>query len=206
MAGWNCAHKSNYFENAMNLLEIDLGEEGKQYISSWFRGGTGLCSKIPLERGGDVFAPLPAGTPRERALQFKVGGLTSWRETCVWFERHLEQLSDRTGDGSLVFQDVWAKPQDPARGFDGLFFDRSSGVYYVLGAHEINAAAISLTMRRIKSFLLVAVFCKCSFRPADLSSPGILDETLIDEMANNAQEVFVTAYDREGMVVWVRKD
>jgi len=190
----------------MNLIEMNLGEEGKEYILSWFKGGTGLCSKIPkeLERGGNVFAPLPAGTTRERALQFRWGGLMSWRETCVWFERELEQLSGRSGNGSLVFQDVWAKPQDPARGRGGLFFDQSGSVYYVLGPHEINAAAISLTMRRVKSFLLVAVFCSSSFRAAELSTPGILDETLTDEMANNAQEVFVSAYDREGLVVWRR--
>ena len=178
MVDWNYVHKSNNSEIAMNLIEIDLGEEGKEYISSWFRGGTGLCSKIAteLERGGDVFAPLPPATPRERALQFKVGGLTSWRETCGWFERHLEQLSGRTGNGSLVFQDVWARPQDPARGRDGLFFDRSNSVYYILSPHEINAAAISQTMRRIKSFLLVAVFCNFSLPAADVPTTRILDE------------------------------
>lgn len=192
----------------MNLKEISLGEEGKEYISSWFRGGLGLSSKIPrqLEQGGDVFAPLPAETSRERALQFETGGLTSWRETCAWFERELERLSGLAKDGSLVFQNVWAKPQDPIlKEYDHVFFDRSSSVYYVLGHHDINAASISTTMRQVYSFLFVAVFCNFSFSVADVPTTRILDETIIDGMAANAQEVFVSAYDREGLVVW-RKD
>jgi hypothetical protein len=191
----------------MNLKQINLGEEGLNYVASSLRGWPGLCSKIPrqLERGGDVFAPLPAETPRERALRFNTGGLMSWRETCVWFERELEQLSRRTDKGSLVFQDLVARPQDPGReGNDRLFFDQPS-VYYIIGPHEINAATISRTILEIDSFLLVAVFCNFSFSAADVPSTRILDETLIDEMANNAQEVFVTAYDREGLVVWRRR-
>lgn len=191
----------------MNLKQINLGEEGLEFVASSLRGETGLCSKISvkLERGGEVFAPLPAGTPRERALQFKAGGLMSWRETCVWFEHELEQLSGRTDNGSLVFQDVWFGPQDPVRGgYGGVFFDRSN-VYYVLGPHEINAAKISRTMLRLHSFLLIAVFCAFSFPAADVPAPRILDDTMIDEMARTAQEVFVSAYDREGLVVWRRK-
>jgi len=188
----------------MNLKELNLGEEGKAYISSWFTGGTGLSSRIPsqLERGGDVFAMVPAETTRERALQFKTGGLLSWRETCAWFEREIEQLSSHTDKGSLVFQDVWLRPQDAVTGgFDGAFFDQSS-VYYILGAHDMNAAAISSAMLQITSFLFVAVFCNLSFQPADVPATRVLDETLIDAMANNAQEVFISAYDREGLVVW----
>jgi hypothetical protein len=188
----------------MNLKEINLDEEGKAYISFWLTGATGLSSRIPrqLGQGGDVFAVVPAGTTRERALQFKTGGLMSWRETCVWFERELEQLSGCNDNGSLVFQDVWFGPQDAIRGgFDGAFFDQSS-VYYILGAQDMNAAAISRTMLQIKSFLLVAAFCNLSFRAADVPATRVLDETLIDAMANNAQEVFVSAYDYEGLVVW----
>jgi hypothetical protein len=159
-----------------------------------------------VERGGDVFAVLPVGTPRERALEFRTGGLMSWGETCAWFERELEQLSGRMGNGSLVFQDVWFGPKDPVRGgSDGVFFDRSS-VYYVLGPHEINGTTISRTMLRMKSFLLFAVFCNFSFSAGDVPTTHILDENVIDEMANNAQEVFVSAYDREGLVVWRREN
>ena len=186
---------------------MNLGQEGKEFISAWFRGGVGLSGKIPmqLERGGEVFAPLPPQTRRERALQFEAGGLLSWRDTCMWFERELERLSGRTANGSLVFEDLVARPHHPFReGYDRLFFDDQSTVYYVLGPHDISAAAISETMLRVRSFLLVAVFCNFSFSAADVPATRILNDTLIDGMANNAQEVFVSAYDREGLVVWRR--
>jgi hypothetical protein len=140
----------------MNLIEIDLGKEGVEYLSHWLGGERGLCTKLArqLARGGDVFAPLPAGTSLDRASEFRWGGLLAWRETCAWFDREIEQLRGRADKGSLVFQDVWFTPQDAVRGgFDGALFDQSS-VYYVLGPHEINAAAISGTVRRLHSFLL----------------------------------------------------
>ncbi len=188
----------------MSLQHINLGEEGLEFVVSSLRGELGLCSKLSLqmERGGDVFSLLPGGTSRARALQFGTGGLMSWRETCAWFERELEQLSGRTANGSVVFQDVWFTPQDLVReGYDGVFFDRSC-VYFVLGPDEINAAAISRTILRLHSFKLVAAFCNFSFDAADVPTTRILDEALIDGMANNAQEVFLSAYDREGLVVW----
>jgi hypothetical protein len=190
----------------MNLKEINLGEEGLAYLASYLKRETGLCAKIAvlLERGGDVFAPLPVGTTRQRALQYKAGGLLSWRETSVWCERELKQLSHLTDNGSLVFQDVWAKQQDPVWGeHDGLFFDRSS-VYYVVGPHDFNAAAISLAVRQIISFRFVAVFTNFNFRAADIPPTRVVDETFMDEIAHGAKEIFLSAYDQEGLVVWRR--
>jgi hypothetical protein len=192
----------------MNLKEINLGEEGLELLASSLRGELGLCSKLAreLEQGGDVFAPLPEGTSLGRALQCKWGGLTSWHETSMWFERELEQLRGRTDNGSLVFQDVWFTPQDPVRGgYDGVLFDQSS-VYFILGAHDINAAAISETIRRMNSFKFVAVFSNFTFRAAEVPPTRVVAETLIDEIAHGAQEVFLSAYDQEGLVVWRPKN
>lgn len=191
----------------MNLKQMNLGQEGLAYVASRLTGELGLCAKLSrqLERGGGVLAPLPATTSPDRALQFKAGGLMSWGETCVWFEREIEQLSGRTANGSLVFQDVWFRAQDTVgEEHNGLYFDGQSNVYYILGPHEINAAAISETILGLKSFQLVAVFCNFSFSAADVPTTRILDETLIEAMASSAQEVFVSAYDREGLVVWRR--
>jgi hypothetical protein len=188
----------------MNLKEMNLGEEGLAFVVSSLTGELGLCSKLAkqLERGGDVFVPLPAETSRQRALQFNAGGLMSMRETYAWFARELERLSGRTEKGSLVFQDVWFRPDDPVRGgYDGVFFDQSC-VYYVLGPHEINAAAVSRTVLRLRTFKLVAVFSNFSFRAADVPPNRVVAETLIDEIAYGAQEVFISAYDEEGLVVW----
>jgi len=192
----------------MALKQIDLGATGLDYVASCLRGWPGLCPKLAkqLEQGGEVFAALPEGTSRERVLQFKTGGLLAWRETRVWLDRELEQLSSRSDSGSLVFQDLVTGPQDPCLGeYEDVFFDGQSGVYYVIGLHDINTTSISRAISQVNSFLLVAAFCNFSFSAADVPATRILGETLIDGMADNAQEVFVSAYDREGLVVW-RKD
>lgn len=192
----------------MALRETDLGDEGREYVVSSLRGETGLCSKILVEsqRAGEVFAPLPVGTSRERAVQFNAGGLMSRHETFAWFARHLQQLSGDMPTGSLVFEDVWAKPQDAARSRDGLFFDQSN-VYYVidLDLDKSDAAAIEFAVRQIKSFLFVAVFSSFNFRAADVPPTRVVTAALIDQIAKGAQEVFLSAYDQEGLVVWRRK-
>lgn len=153
-----------------------------------------------------MFVPLPEGVSRERALQFRTGGLMSMRETYAWFERDLEQLSGCTENGGVVFQDVWFRPDDPVRGgYDGMFFDQSC-VYYVLGPHEINAAAVSRTVLRLRTFKLVAVFSSFTFRAPDVPPSRVVAEMFIDEIAHGAQEVFISAYDQEGLVVWRAKD
>jgi hypothetical protein len=209
MAGWNQKSRNQTISGVlMSLQKINLGEEGLEFVASSLRGELGLCAKLArqLERGGDVFAPLPEGTSRERALQFNAGGLMSGSETDAWFARELEQMSGRTEKGGVIFQDVWFTPQDRVRGgYDGVFFDQSC-VYFVLGPGEINAAAISRTIRRLHSFKLVAVFSNFNFRAADLPPTHVVADTLVDEIAHGAQEVFLGAYDQEGLVVWRSKD
>jgi hypothetical protein len=105
-----------------------------------------------------------------------------------------------------VFQDIWAKPQDPVWGeHGGLFFDKSS-VYYGLGLHDFNAAAIALAVRQIISFRFVAVFSSFNFRAVDLPPTRVVAETVIDEIVYSAKEVFLSAYDQEGLIVWRPND
>lgn len=191
----------------MGLREIVLGKEGEEFVSSSLTGETGLCAKISkgLDRGGDVFAPLPATTSLERAKQFEAGGLMSRRETFAWLERHVEQLSERTPGGSLVFQDVWARPHLFPVPHDGMLFDADS-VYYAFGPREISPAAISMAIGEITSFVFVAVFCNFSFRATDVPQTRVVPDNIIDEIANSTQEIFISAYDQEGLVVWRRRD
>lgn len=196
----------------MDLNEIDLGEEGLHYVASCLTGERGLSSKIAneLKQGGDVFAPLPVGTSRQRALEFETGGLTTRRETYAWFARRLEQLTGGSPAGSLVFQDVWMNqrdvleyPQNFAKAEGVLFLDQSS-IYYVLDLEDLNATTLSAAVRRIKSFKFVAVFSNFHFRAADIPPTRVVAEPLIEAIAHSAQEVFVSAYDIEGLVVWRR--
>jgi hypothetical protein len=63
---------------------------------------------------GEVFAALPEGTSIERAKSFDVGGLMSRSDAIAWFTEHLTRLWRIEGTGTLVLQDIWVKPTDPA--------------------------------------------------------------------------------------------
>jgi hypothetical protein len=192
-----------------NLKEVNLGQEGKEYVDSCLRQGTGLCSKLlkVLDRTGDAFAPLPVALSPERARQFETGGMISRREAYLWFGHHIETLSRHNPRGSLVFQDIWAKPRDVAvaDGDVNLFVD-ATNVYYLLGADEMTTPKLWQATRQITSFLMVAAFCDFHFCLEDLPPTHVAAETLIAEIANNTLEIFVSAYDQEGLVVWRSAD
>jgi hypothetical protein len=193
----------------MNLNEVKLGREGKEYVSDCLRQGTGLCSKLltVLDGSGHAFAPLPVIMSPERTKQFEAGGVMSRREAYLWFGHHVETLSLRGRDSSLVFQDVWAKPKNfpAAHGDVNMFFD-ATNVYYLLGADEMTTPNILRVAREITSYLMVAAFCDLRFGIEELPSTHIAPETLMDEIAAKTREIFVSAYDQEGLVVWRAAD
>jgi hypothetical protein len=192
-----------------DLKEINLGPEGREYVATCLRQGTGLCSKLlkVLDRAGHAFAPLPVTLSPERTKQFETGGMMSRRAAYLWFGHHIETLSQHTPDSSLVFQDVWAKPKNFAvtPGDVNLFFD-ATNAYYLLGAHEMTTSNVLQVTRQITSFLMVAAFCDFPFCLEDLPPTHVAAEALIDEIENNTQEIFVSAYDQEGLVVWRAAD
>lgn len=187
------------------LIEIDLGKEGIEYVEDCLRQGTGLSRKIlslPLQ-SGRAFAPLPTNTSVDRARSFEAGGLLSWRDTLDWLARHVQAEWRRDPEGTLVLQDVWgARPTDEAvqRTKVRKFFDAENVYYYV----EASEQQIEDIVRETSSFLVVGVFAHFPVGRANLRPPGIVAKSFIDRLARTTEEILVTAYDREGLVLWRR--
>lgn len=186
-----------------NLIEVDLGNEGINYLEEHLRQGTGLCRKIrrlPL-KSGQAFAPLPQHTSLDRAKLFEAGGLLSWRDTINWLADHVRTMWHDEPDGTLIFQDVWGgRPTDPVvqRKATQNFF-HADNVYYFVESPE---QPINSIVQETSSFLLIGVFVHFALRDRDLGPQRIAAKGLIDKLARSTEEIFVTAYDREGLVVW----
>jgi hypothetical protein len=191
----------------IKLTEIPLDDEGVAYVDSCLRQGTGLCSKVReiSFSGGRAFAPLPEGVSAERARKFKVGGLTSRSETQLWLVEHVRNLHQRTAIGRLIFQDIWAKPTDPAVRNSGLkaFFE-GANVYYELDPKAANIYSLNQILRTMESYLFIAMYTDNSSPTGEQSASDFVDELMIEKLARDTIEIFVGAYDQEGLVVWCR--
>jgi hypothetical protein len=187
------------------MSEVDLGQEGIEYIRSCLSQGSGLCSRL-LEldfAAGETFAPAPDDIGSTRVKQFNVGGLISRKETVDWLTRHLKQLFQKDAVGTFVLQDVWAKPEDVAgnaAGTQAVVHDEN--VYYVLGPSDVAAERISAAIQQLRSYLMVAVFARLQLPLHQLMPGGQVSNGFIRDLAKGTREVFVGAYDQEGLVVW----
>jgi hypothetical protein len=185
-----------------NLVEVDLGKDGIDYIHECLQQGTGLCQKVlrlPL-KSGRASALVPERTSVDRAKFFNAGGLLTWRDTINWLADHVRTLWREKPTGGLVFQDLWVRPADPAVRCKPVkkFFD-ATNVYYFVESSDENIEAI---IRETSSFLLVGFFMRISLRDSGLMQDCIVEKKLIDKLARSTKEIFVTAYDREGLVLW----
>jgi hypothetical protein len=188
-----------------NLIELDIGNAGIYYVRGRLRDGTGLCQKalqLPLE-SGSAFAVVPRYTSATRAKRFDAGGLQVWGDSIDWLVRHTKALWRENPTGTLVLQDVWGQsPADAVATVDlsNKFLDETS-VYYFGETPDQDLVSVE---RKIASFLLVGAFTRIAVREANLPTDRMLDSNAIDLIARSIEEIFVSAYDREGLVVWRR--
>jgi hypothetical protein len=188
------------------LVEIDLNGTGLDYVEQCLRQGTGLCSKLlqlPLS-SGRAFAPVPQKTTLSRAKSFDVGGLMPPREAIDWLALNLRSLWGNDPEGTVVLQDIWAKPDDPVvRKSTANKFLTDQNVYYLLSKNHSDISAIEETLRSITSYLRLGIFTRAPLRHQQ-HSRAKLGQNIEHDLAERTAEIFVGAYDQEGFVIWRR--
>jgi hypothetical protein len=187
------------------MTEFRLGQDGVDYVRSCLSQGSDLCAKL-LEltfADGEAFAPVPDDISPKRAKQFDVGGLVSRRETLDWLTAHLRHLFHDYAAGTFVLQDVWAKPEDVTKKSTGTKrFFHDDNTYYFLDRDELTAENVAQTLRAAQSYLTIAVFAGFQFPLQHAIPCGHVNGELITDLARATREIFVSAYDQEGLVVW----
>jgi hypothetical protein len=183
---------------------VPLDQEGITYVEICLQQGSGLCEKARnLElANGQVFAPLPKNTNLKRALSFSTGGLMSRHNVNAWLEKHVRSLWHCWPSGTLVIQDIWAKSSDLVVRNSNLktFFQQDGNVYFF--CEKDNAESVQRTVSATASYLFIAFFSRYSMSSVVRPFDRVVGEDVINEIARNTQEIFVGAYDHEGLVVW----
>jgi hypothetical protein len=187
------------------MNETRLGQEGIEYVRSCLRQGSDLCTKL-LELtlvDGEAFAPVPDDISFKRLTQFSVGGILSRKEMVEWLTYHLKSLFHSSSIGTFVLQDVWARPEDAAgTTTETKKFFHKENVYYFLGHDDLKTQHIAEALRELRSYLIIAVFARLQISSYRVVPGGQVNDGLITDLAKATREVFVSAYDQEGLVVW----
>jgi hypothetical protein len=189
------------------LKEVGLGQAGIDYLLEWLKGAGGLSTALAkaVNDGGTVFAPVPDDVTLDRAKQFNAGGLMRDFYASAWFASHLSSLC-RSNPGSVViFQDSWVEPNFPAVAKSNLNkFFHGSTVYYFLDCKSINASSLDQAIHTMSSFLFIAAFVEFPLSAQDIPADRYVSDQLVGRLAQSTQEVFVGAFNQEGLVVWNR--
>ena len=190
-----------------HLQEIILGRDGIEYVRRRLRKGTGLCSSVlnMSYSGGVAFAPLPEGTSLERAKVFNTGGITSRPRAAEWFVGHIHSIYKNTIGVSLIFQDVWSSSDFRViKTSDDKKFMNNTNAYYFLEKNEINLRLIDRLIGAVSRGLFIAFFSRFRIHKSEFSIDNIVSDEVINILAYYVQEIFVGAYDQEGLVIWRR--
>ena len=201
MAPWNPRIKTEAWI-VSDLIELDLGKDGIEYVRDCLRQGVGLCRKslrLPL-RSGKALAIVPPNTGLERAKAFGAGGLLRWGDSIGWLADHLRVLARTDPEAILILQDVWgARPGDPHLRPEAFYDDKA--VYYIV---QPGVSAIEEVERSISSFLLIGFLVRQPLPQTYVAGRRNLDKATMRDLTAHTDEILVSAYDREGFVLWRR--
>lgn len=186
------------------LTEMELGKDGLGYVESCLKGWEGLSEMalhLPLGHGKTI-ALLPPGTPIGRARNFHVGGLGIGTEEVRWLTEHLLSLRTRHPDSAVIIQDTTALSGDKCiqDAADRKFFHKSH-VYYFLNSDSFNEREIEDIIYTSAGVNVVGFFIKCRVDEATVLDREV-DDATFSFLSERIEEVFVSAYDRESLVIW----
>jgi hypothetical protein len=199
----------------MIMREVELSKSAIEYVKSNMESTTGLASKI-IELHRQVYRVITFASsenaPGEYAnAEMALGDKSSHPAMYSWICRRIYVLFDEHPDGAIVVQDAWLKPADiklttSIKKFaDALQFraDTDENIYYILRRNQFSPASLGVVLDAMGSMLEIVIFASCFVEEArSRGEASGLDRMRIDGLALNACEVFLSAYDHEGYVVW----
>jgi hypothetical protein len=214
----------------LNFKEHKFGLEGTKYVKECLSHGKTLAQNILNSLNldaGYVVTLLPSDTDPEAAVDFEHGVLplppeSEWHDSLaengsksVWVPIHnmnfyVESIVEaflHAKEGHVcIIEENLARAGDPAlssRKIRPLIFD--SEVYYLLRGKWVKRTEIEEAIKQ--SHTIPYFIGALTFLPKGinfLKSDGFLAIEEIKILAENAQKIFVGAYDGEGYLIWHR--
>ena len=145
---------------------------------------------------------LPEGTTIDRAMQFAAGGLMGAQEVQTWLTAHILAVTPIYPNGMFIIQDAFGRrfgDVSVQKIKSDHFFDKWN-TYYFINSAMIEKRTIVNALLDNTSYMLLGFFI--SKLDETLTSGNMYDGQLIHKLAENIQEIYVSAYDQESVVVY----
>jgi hypothetical protein len=147
---------------------------------------------------------LLRGLGAEQAYSFNSGGITSPNSSGELFIEYLaeEKLSGTTF--SLLIEDSWMKKSDALKHHsDASLYFVNDTPYYLIEGREFNANRLEATIKLTSSWMFIGFVSHMVLTEAD-SIDRVFTTEAVGSFVAQCKVIFVSAYDREGFVIWRR--
>jgi hypothetical protein len=194
------------FPMESNLKLFELGKSGVDYVRDFLNDGSGYCetlTKLQIEEG-KVYSPLPANLQMEKALNFNIGYLKSPVSIInEWLVSHILEMAAQYPNSMLILQDFLLKESD--MGWNGRAeceYYSEGKVYYIVPAIIMSREKILEAIHARGSSYLFGVFAERGFPKSEIEQWYQIPAFSVHSAAKTTCEIFVSAYDDEGVVMW----
>jgi len=189
-----------------NFVELNLGKAGLEFVQNSLNDWKGLAkdaASLPIQTG-TAMALVPKGTSMERALQFSKCNIKVSHYEPNWFEDRFHRLMKEHQKCSFIVQDMASiSTDDWVKKSDSPMFFHNKSIYYYLNRKDFRADKIvDLLYAYPGSHHVFGFFLKCGITDA-IQKQDVPSETY-KGILDNIVEIYVSAYDREGHVIWTR--
>lgn len=189
-----------------NLTPLPLGALGRDYVESCLQKGGRLSQEIlKLSfRDGPTFSPLPQNVEVEKAHQFSAGDVVSPSASYSYLAKFITDLEGENLRFLAAIEDPWIGQSDVREGrSDNLLRFADSSIFYLIEGSMFDSATLEKAIKLTSSFLFIGVVSETALSDDDVRDRKLTDGA-IEKIASNCKVIFVSAYDREGVVIWHR--
>ena len=191
------------------LRQIMLGDEGLTFMRACLNEGgklSQIAQAILSSRDGSCFTPMPEHVGYERALEFEAGGLMPRKMHLDWIEDRVLSFCNKDRKSLFVVEDrVLRRGDKSVTELPVNFFYLQNAVHFFVECKSASLGQVEAALREVRSFRFVAFLIE-GHDGLHLTRGSSLEDAMLSQIGERISEIFLSAYDQEGIVVWSRSE
>ena len=189
------------------LRQLSLGDEGLTFMQACLSEGgklSQIAQTVLSSRKGSCFTPVPEHVGYERALEFETGGLMPRRIHLDWIQDRVLSFCGRDRKSLFVVEDqVLRRGDKSVTELPVNFFYVQDAVHFFVECKSANLGRVEAALSEVRSFRFVAFLIE-GLDGLHLMRGSVLNDAMLGQIGERISEIFLSAYDQEGVVVWSR--
>jgi hypothetical protein len=183
------------------MNKVELHDDGVRYLRETLNQGLGLAAALigHICDNDSTYAFLPRTVEASAVIKFEQGGICTLGQSLKCLARHISALPP----GLIVVQDIWATVSD-LTSRENLWkkhFTVEDQLYFFENSRLLSENSLRALHAQVSSYLFIA----CYLPSEDEAPPrSAVVPAYLETIANLACEIYVSAYDQEGFVIWER--